>query len=184
MSFLNAIVLIRTLPCLAEPGKIIIIGQPDRSLGDVIPYLATLPSVIAYNPENLTLTFRRQPGFMTLYPEMVYITQIKNIEEGLVLLEALVKAINATWENRAELVACTTVQRAPRWLDIIMLLPRTNCKRCGEVTCMAFAASLVKQERQLQQCVPLASDPAFSDRRATLDAILRWRSPKVSNYSD
>jgi ArsR family metal-binding transcriptional regulator len=43
MNYIKTIILTRTLPCLAEPGKIIIIGKPDRSLAEVIPYLATLP---------------------------------------------------------------------------------------------------------------------------------------------
>ena len=170
--YLTAIALTRTLPCLAEPGKIIVIGKPAQSLADVIPYLATLPGVIAYNPRTLTLTFRRPSGFMTLYPEKVYITQLKNADEGLELLAALVDAINATWEHRAELVAVTQARRAPRWLDILTLLPQTNCKQCGEATCMAFAAALLQQKRQLDECLPLLSDPAFSDRRATLDGML------------
>ena len=69
--FLDAITLTRTLPCLAEPGKIIVIGEPGRSLSEVIPYLATLPGVIAYNPETLTLPFPRQRGCMTLYTDKV-----------------------------------------------------------------------------------------------------------------
>ena len=72
MSYLKAISLTQTLPCLAEPGKIIVIGKPDRSLDEVIPYLATLPGAIAYNPKTLALTFRRQPGFLTLCPDKVY----------------------------------------------------------------------------------------------------------------
>ena len=170
--YLTAIALTRTLPCLAEPGKIIVIGKPAQSLADVIPYLATLPGVIAYNPRTLTLTFRRPSGFMTLYPEKVYITQLKNADEGLELFAALVDAINATWEHRAELVAVTQARRAPRWLDILTLLPQTNCKQCGEATCMAFAAALLQQKRLLDECLPLLSDPAFSDRRATLDGML------------
>jgi ArsR family metal-binding transcriptional regulator len=43
--FLDSIALTRTLPCLAEPGKIIVIGKPGRSLDEVLPYLATLPSL-------------------------------------------------------------------------------------------------------------------------------------------
>ena len=172
MNYLESIALTKTLPCLAEPGKIIVIGKPNRLLNEVIPYLATLPSVITYNPETLTLTFRRQPGFMTLYPEKVYITQIKNAEEGLELLKALVDAINATWEHRSELVAVTAARRAPRWLDIWTLLPQTNCKLCGELTCMAFAAALMQQKRVLSECSPLALDPTFSDRRATLETLL------------
>lgn len=172
MSYLDSISLVKTLPCLAEPGKIIVIGAPGRSLSEVIPYLATLPGVIAYNPETLTLTFRRQPGFMTLYPDKVYITQVKDTEEGLELLKALMEAINAAWEHRAALTAVNVARRAPRWLDILALLPQTNCKQCGEAACMAFAAALLQQKRQLIECLPLVSDPAFSDRRATLDAML------------
>jgi ArsR family metal-binding transcriptional regulator len=170
MSYLNSIALSKTLPCLAEPGKIIVIGKPDRLLDEVIPYLATLPGVIAYNPELLTLTFRRQPGFLTLYPDKVYITQIKDPDAGLDVLEALKEAINATWESRDELIAVTKSHRAPRHLDIWELLPRTNCKQCGEATCLAFAVSLIQGQRSLDECLPLLQDPLFSERRATLEA--------------
>jgi ArsR family metal-binding transcriptional regulator len=172
MSYLVSITLTKTLPCLAEPGKIIVIGKPDRLLDDVIPYLATLPGVIAYNPETLTLTFRRQPGFLTLYSDKVYLTQVKDAEAGLEVLDALKDAINATWEHRHELTAVTKSRRAPHHLDIWELLPRTNCKQCGEATCLAFAALLIQQKRSLDECRPLQQDPAFSDRRATLEAML------------
>jgi len=172
MSYLGSISLTRILPCLAEPGKIIVIGKPSRSLDEALPYLATLPGVIAFNPETLTLTFRRQPGFLTLYADKVYITQVKDSDEGLELLKALVDAVNATWEKRAELVAITAARRAPRWLDIWSLLPQTNCKQCGEATCMAFAAGLLQQTRELTECLPIASDPTFVDRRATLEAMM------------
>ena len=172
MSYLKALSLTQTLPCLAEPGKIIVIGKPDRALDEVIPYLATLPSVIAYNPKTLTLTFRRQPGFLTLYPDKVYITQVKDTEAGLEVLEALKDAINATWEHRDELTAVTTARRAPRHLDVYALLPQTNCRQCGEVTCLAFAVLLIQQKHTLEECLPLMADSALTDRRATLEAML------------
>ena len=172
MSYLESIALTQTLPCLAEPGKIIVIGKPSRSLDEVLPYLATLPGIIAWNPKTLTLTFRRQPGFMTLYVDKVNITQVRHVEEGLELFAALVDAINATWEHRATLIAATAARRAPRWLDIWALLPQTNCKQCGEATCLAFAAGLLQQKRAVTECLPLQADPAFSDRQATLEAML------------
>ena len=172
MNYLEAISLTKTLPCLAEPGKIIVIGQPERSLDEVIPYLATLPGMIAYNPETLTLTFRRQPGFLTLYSDKVYITQVKDAETGLEVLNALKDAINVTWEHRDELTAVTKSRRAPRHLDVYALLPQTNCKQCGEATCLAFAVLLIQQKRSLDECLPLQQGPAFSDRRATLEAML------------
>lgn len=40
-------------------------------------------------------------------------------------------------------------------IDVYMLLPRTNCKECGEENCMAFATKLVNRELTLEQCSPL-----------------------------
>jgi ArsR family metal-binding transcriptional regulator len=170
--YLESIILVKILPCLAEPGKIIVIGEPSRRLDDVLPYLATLPNVISYNPDTFTLTLRRQPGFISLYSDKAYITKVKDTEEGLELFQALVEAINATWDHRAELVAMTARKHAPRPLDIWTLLPQTNCKKCGEATCMAFACNLLLHERELEECLPLYSDDAFAERQASLIAML------------
>ncbi len=170
--YLKTIQLVKSLPCLAEPGKIIVIGKPNRPLDEVIPYLATLPGVLAYNPQSLTLTFRRPAGFLTLYPEKVYITQIKDTQEGLQVLNDLVAAINATWEHRAALVALTQAKRAPHHLDIWQLLPRTNCRQCGEATCLAFAVGLIQHTHLIEDCPTLRDDSAFADRKLTLEAML------------
>jgi ArsR family metal-binding transcriptional regulator len=170
--YLDSIALTRTLPCLAEPGKIIVIGKPSRPLDEVLPFVATLPGVIAYNPDGHTLTFRRQPGLLTLYADKVYLTQARDVDEGLELLAALKDAINATWEHRHELAAVTARRRAPRPLDVWSLLPQSNCRQCGEATCMAFAVGLLQQTRRLMECLPIQTDADFADRRAALEAML------------
>jgi acetyl-CoA decarbonylase/synthase complex subunit gamma len=40
-------------------------------------------------------------------------------------------------------------------IDVYMLLPKTNCKECGEENCMAFATKLVNREVSVEQCSPL-----------------------------
>jgi acetyl-CoA decarbonylase/synthase complex subunit gamma len=40
-------------------------------------------------------------------------------------------------------------------LDVYKLLPRTNCKECGEENCMAFATKLVNREVPIEKCAPL-----------------------------
>jgi len=42
--------------------------------------------------------------------------------------------------------------------DIYKLLPRTNCKKCGEENCMAFAAKLANREVLLELCTPLLEE--------------------------
>ena len=75
-------------------------------------------------------------------------------------------------EKRAELVAVTAKKRAARHLDIWELLPRTNCKQCGEASCLAFAVAVLQNTRLLSECAPLQSDPSFADRKATLDVMM------------
>ena len=170
--YLDSITLTKTLPCLAEPGRIIVIGEPNRPLDEVIPFLATLPGVIAYNPETRTLTFRRPHGFMTLYTDKVYITQVVDSKEGLQLFEALREAVNTVWEKREKLVAVMSSKSAPRHLDVWSLLPQTNCRQCGEASCLAFAVMLIQHKCALEECPPLQSDSSFADRKATLEAML------------
>ena len=124
------------------------------------------------DPDTPSLTFRRKPGFLTIFPDKVHITQVVDNEEGESLLNNLVDAINATWERREELVAVTKAKKVLRPLDIYALLPQTNCAECGEATCMVFAAKIFMQERAVDECPPLFSDPGFEERRATLEAML------------
>lgn len=43
-------------------------------------------------------------------------------------------------------------------IDIYKLLPKTNCKECGEENCMAFATKIVNREVQIDKCLPLLTD--------------------------
>jgi acetyl-CoA decarbonylase/synthase complex subunit gamma len=40
-------------------------------------------------------------------------------------------------------------------IDVYKLLPRTNCKECGEENCMAFATKVVNREVPIEKCAPL-----------------------------
>jgi acetyl-CoA decarbonylase/synthase complex subunit gamma len=40
-------------------------------------------------------------------------------------------------------------------IDVYMLLPKTNCKKCGLENCMAFAAEVVNREIAVEVCLPL-----------------------------
>lgn len=44
-------------------------------------------------------------------------------------------------------------------LDIFKLLPKTNCKKCGVPTCLAFAMQLAQKRAKLEDC-PYVSDEA------------------------
>ena len=43
-------------------------------------------------------------------------------------------------------------------MEIYRLLPKTNCAKCGEASCMAFATKLSDKETDLELCTQLAAD--------------------------
>lgn len=168
----DALTLVRTLPCLADPGKLIVIGETDAAIDGALPLLnAILPNVVSYHPFSGVMTLRRRPGLITLYPDRVMITQVADVEEGLALLAAMRDLLNQTWARRDEIQPRPEGRRVPRPLDVYELLPRTNCRACGEATCMAFAFGLLESRHRTEECPSLA-DPAFAAQRQTLAEML------------
>jgi ArsR family metal-binding transcriptional regulator len=96
---------------------------------------------------------------------------VDGVEEGLDLLVAVRDLLNRTWERRDEIQPRPEGRRVPRPLDIYELLPRSNCRACGEATCMAFVFGLLEARRLIDACPSLA-DPAHEVQRAALEALL------------
>jgi ArsR family metal-binding transcriptional regulator len=42
-------------------------------------------------------------------------------------------------------------------VEILNLLNKSNCRRCGEPTCLAFAAEVFKGRKQIDKCPHLGS---------------------------
>jgi 4Fe-4S ferredoxin len=56
-------------------------------------------------------------------------------------------------------------------LDIFKLLPGTSCKKCGEMTCLAFAVKLVGRDIEITKCNPLFSEE-YQEKRKVLRELL------------
>ena len=94
------------------------------------------------------------------------ITQVVDTAEGIELLDAVRDLLNQCWSQRDTIQPVTIAGRAPRPLDVWTLLPQTNCRRCGEATCMAFAFALLLNKQAPAGRLPLTDDPSFAERRA------------------
>ncbi len=179
----SALRLIKTLPCLAEPGKLIVIAESDQPLDGVLPLLnAILPNVISYNPMAGVMTLRRQPGLITLYPQKVMITQVADVQDGLEMLAAVRDLLNRIWERRDEIQPKAEGRRVPRPLDIYELLPRSNCGDCGEATCMAFAFGLLEARHRPEECPGLLAPQATAQLQTVTELLASaGPAPKGTN---
>jgi len=59
-----------------------------------------------------------------------------------------------------------------RPLDVYKHLPGTNCAKCGEVNCMAFAAKLIEREKKIEDCPPIF-EPKYKAKLEGLREVLR-----------
>jgi len=57
-------------------------------------------------------------------------------------------------------------------IDVYMLLPKTNCKECGEDNCMAFATKVVNREVSIDQC-PSLQTKEFKKNYKQLSEMLK-----------
>lgn len=46
----------------------------------------------------------------------------------------------------------------PTLMEIYQLLPKTNCKKCGKATCMAFAVDLLARKVKIEECTPIEEE--------------------------
>ena len=57
-------------------------------------------------------------------------------------------------------------------LNLYKQLPQTNCGKCGEPTCMAFAAGIIAREKKVDDCPPLLEEKKYAKKLAALRVIV------------
>ena len=159
----------RVLPCLADPMKIRVIADVSEEIHEVFPYLnATLKGCI-YNHAANTLTIRKDQVLITLHALHITLAKIEDEKEAEELLAWLRDLINETHENRNQIEPNYSMAAELKALDLFKLLPGTNCKQCGEPTCLAFAVKLAGRDIEIRKCDPLFSEKYQEKQKVLLD---------------
>ena len=131
------------------------IAYLDENIGNVLPYLNTVIKGHQYikNPPSLTLKFNGK--LITLYSQEIGINIVADEDEADKILEWLKQEINDTWKKRREIKPSFEVAQKPGILNILKLLPQTNCQECGQPTCMLFAVLITEGEKSPENCPQL-----------------------------
>jgi ArsR family metal-binding transcriptional regulator len=124
----------------------------EGDIGAVLPYLNTVLKGHQFCPEPPSLTLKFQAKLITLTAREIAINMVKDQAEAFAILEWLTKEINATWARRGEITPRFEVAAPPRVLDVLKFLPRSNCRVCGQPTCMVFAVQVCQGAQDLAAC--------------------------------
>ncbi len=152
--------IVQIMPCIADAAKIRVIAKADGELGEVLPYLDKLIPTALHSERGGFITYKRGLSIITLHASgEIAMTQIRDNDEAMKILNEIKGKINDAWERRAEIDLSEVkerIQLSP--LDLYTYLPKTNCGKCGEKTCMAFAIKVLNEGKKLSDCTVLTED--------------------------
>ena len=148
------------------------VAELSDDIGEVLPYLASVIKVCSYDDETKTLTFRREGKGIAVYPRKITVTKLIDRAEAGKVLNEFKDLINQTYENRQNIKPCYKKGGELKYLDVFRFLPGTNCGKCGQPTCLAFATKLVLQEASISQCSPIFGE-RFEEKRNRLFEMIK-----------
>jgi len=132
-----------------------------------------------YDQTNQVLLLKLSDGkWITLHPQKIAIRGARDMEEAHALLAWIQGQINDIYARREAITPRYVSQAGLKIMEILKLLPLTNCKLCGYATCMAYAAAMREGEISLNDCPPLWEEK-FQEKREKLQAYLEsygWRA--------
>ena len=168
---LHSFTITHVLDCIADPTKNRVIAEFSDDMAPVFPYLNAVIPNLMYNPGANTITVKRQGRLLTFYPHVAVMAKVDGAEDALAQLTWFQELCNDTWRRRDEIAPCYEPRRLLGPLDVYVLLPRLNCRECGEATCMAFAFELLLGGRRLAEC-PVLLQPDYVGGRRRLAELL------------
>ncbi|MBI5205561.1 MAG: Fe-S cluster protein [Nitrospirae bacterium] len=131
------------------------IAHLNEDISEVLPYLNTELGGHQYTQEPPSVTFKIHGRLITIHPDKIAINALESAEQADKILEWLKKEINDIWERRNEIEPSYKRAATPALLDILKLLPRTNCKKCGQATCLVLATQIMEGGKGPDHCPPL-----------------------------
>ena len=130
--------------CMPSAMTVQCFAYLDQDVSAALPYLNAVLGGFEYIKEPPSVTFRAQGKLITVHKQKIAINALKNENEARKIVEWIIREINDAWEKRYEIVPCYDGTPNPKILEILKLLPKTNCGECGSTTCMVFACLVAK----------------------------------------
>ena len=156
-----------------------VIAYLETDIREVLPYLNATLSRGVYSPGRTTLAWRKDGHNVGFWPDRIAAEGLESREEAKEIIESLVALVNQTWDRRDEIEPDATQHERRQPLELFRLLPQTNCKRCGEQTCFAFALKLAAGQSESEGCAPLYEELGYAEQRAQVEALLARKWPTL-----
>lgn len=136
------------------------IAHLDEDIGEALPYLNAVLGGDVYIKEPPSVTFKAHGKLITVYARMIAVNALRDEAEADHILEWMKQEINDAWENRETIVPKYDGKAVPHIIEIYKLLPKSNCRKCGQPTCMMFASLATQGAKGFTDCPELTKEGA------------------------
>ncbi|MFW9849463.1 MAG: (Fe-S)-binding protein [Candidatus Thorarchaeota archaeon] len=163
--------------CPAERTRVRIVAQFDTELKSILEILFLHLKNASYSKGLGCIVMKKDGGITSIFGSgRVSITYLKNKQEGITKLNRFATLFSKAFEY-LELngpVDQHLIQQHENLnaLELLKLLPQTNCGDCGETGCFPFASRLLLGDYQIEDCKELLGDEKSKMRRE-LEAFLQ-----------
>lgn len=134
------------------------IARLSEDIGPVLPYLNAVLGGTRFFTDPPEVMFHHHGRIIKVAAREIAINALKDEDEADRILEWLKNEINQAWSSRDKIEPCFSGKKKPVLLEILKMLPKTNCRKCGLPTCMAFASQMADGGRRIEQCPELNDD--------------------------
>jgi len=133
-------------------------GEPLKGVVETIALMFP-PSKVSYSREFGSVTLRIKGRMIGIYSSGKISFCAHNVDDAREVVEYVKDLISKAKEKIAR-EGVPDQGRVERWtrmsaLQLYKFLPKTNCRKCGELTCLAFAIKVLNGEKKLRECKPL-----------------------------
>lgn len=144
--------------CNPNSESVYCIATLNEDVAEVLPYLNAALHGVEYFHDPPEVLFHLQGRRIKVGAREIAVSQLEDEEEADRVLEWWKDKINEVWEKRASIVPCYEGKVKPRLIDVLRLLPKTNCKKCGHPTCTVFASQVVEGKYGAEYCPELSAE--------------------------
>jgi ArsR family metal-binding transcriptional regulator len=163
--------IIEVLPCLADVRKIRVIAMISEDVSEVLPYINAINKKAIYIKNANAITITEEGKLITIHPRKIALTKLRDEAEAKELLDKTIKLLNETFERKDEIIPDYEKRGRLNVLDLYKLLPKTNCRKCGELTCLAFAASVISESISIMRCANIFKAEYKNSRKKILELL-------------
>ncbi len=132
----------------------------ERDVSSLFPYINAVTEKAVYFKSPKFIRFRFDEAICALHPYYLAAFPFSDRSTAESFIGRLVDFLNDLHARKASIRPNHKTYNPVSVLKILKLLPRTNCRKCGYATCMAFAGAVRTGRVIPHQCPELAAPMA------------------------